>query len=87
MFEKTTDSVWGGLERDHARRNRALLDKDNAVEGDGPLPEEGEGRRKRKRGGGRPAAGSDFWAIFSSFLMAKGKEWGGDIVTSAGWRR
>ena len=41
--------------------------------------------KKRKHGAGRPAAGEDFWSLFSVFLVAKGKEWGTDIMNSAGW--
>lgn len=76
-------SLW---QRDHARRNRPLLERDHSPDEDGGTVEDAEGTRKRKRGGGRPAAGADFWTLFSKFLAAKGKEWGMDMVNSLAWR-
>lgn len=70
--------------RDHARRNRSLLDRDNSPDADAVVIE--APTRKRKRGAGRPAAGADFWSLLSVFLVGKGKEWGSDILNSTGWR-
>lgn len=41
---------------------------------------------KRKKSGGRPPRGEDFWSKFLTWVQSKEKDWGSDMQESEGWQ-